>query len=216
MPSPWPGRSHAELATLARELLLAGHMIDRASMPHLIAAYGPLEMRDVAIDEWMAASPVYTKRAQRLLSFEGDTVEVIFKGMQFDVGAPPEFLDFRYEVVDDHHGRFHLDHCGALMDVEPMGDDYVQVMCHDIEDPTFDATAAATHPRIVVRPLHRPPRINAADGNGAGRYPHCRWKVYKQDADIQFDHHPIMFELQQSSQNLKFSTINFKLITLRL
>ena len=39
--SPWSGRSHAELATLARELLLAGHMIDRASMPHLIGAYGP-------------------------------------------------------------------------------------------------------------------------------------------------------------------------------
>ena len=39
-----------------------------------------------------------------------------------------------------------LDHCGALMDVEPMGDEYVQAMCHDIEDPTFDATAMATQP----------------------------------------------------------------------
>jgi hypothetical protein len=169
--SPWSGRSHAELATLTRELLLAGHMIDRASMPHLIGAYGPEEMRDVAIDEWMAASPVYTKRAQRLLGFEGDTVEVIFKGMQFDVGAPPEFLDFRYEVVDDHHGRFHLDHCGALMDVEPMGDELVRIMCHDIEDPTFDATATATNPRAQVRPVHRPPRAPA------DRNPHCEWTV---------------------------------------
>ena len=36
---------------------------------------------------------------QRLLGFEGDTVETIFKGMQLDVGAPPEFMDFRFEVT---------------------------------------------------------------------------------------------------------------------
>ncbi|MCU1357228.1 MAG: hypothetical protein JWM89_2646 [Acidimicrobiales bacterium] len=169
--SPWSGRSHAELAELARELLLAGHLIDRSGMPHLIGRLGRDGMRDVAIDEWMAASPIYTKRMQRLLGFEGDTVEVIFKGMQLDVGAPPEFMDFRYEITDDHHGAFHLDHCGALMDVEPMGDDYVQAMCHDIEDPTFDATATATNPRAQVRPIHRPPRIPA------DRAPHCAWSV---------------------------------------
>jgi hypothetical protein len=79
-------------------------------------------------------------------------------------------------VLDDHHGRFWLDHCGALMDVEPMGDELVRIMCHDIEDPTFDATAIATHPRAQVRPVHRPPRTPA------GRTPHCRWTVVIDDA----------------------------------
>ena len=32
-------------------------------------------------------------------------------------------------------------------------------MCHDIEDPTFDATAGATNPYAQVRPIHRPPRV---------------------------------------------------------
>ncbi len=169
--SPYSGRSHAELAELARELLLAGHLIDRSGMPHLINRFGRDGMRDIAIDEWMAASPIYTKRMQRLLGFEGDKVETIFKGMQLDVGAPPEFMDFRYEVHDDAHGEFHLAHCGALMDVEPMGDDYVQAMCHDIEDPTFDATAMASNPRAQVRPIHRPPRVPA------DRAPHCAWTV---------------------------------------
>jgi hypothetical protein len=41
-----------------------------------------------------------------------------------------------------------------------MGDDYVRSMCHDIEDPTFDATAVATNPRAQVRPVHRPPRVS--------------------------------------------------------
>ena len=169
--SPYAGRSHGELAELTRELLLAGHLIDRSGMPHLISRFGREGMRDIAIQEWMAASPVYTKRMQRLLGFEGDDVETIFKGMQLDVGAPPEFMDFRYEVHDATHGTFQLDHCGALMDVEPMGDDYVRTMCHDIEDPTFDATAAATNPRAQVRPVHRPPRVPA------DRAPHCAWSV---------------------------------------
>jgi hypothetical protein len=108
---------------------------------------------------------------QEALGFTGDSVETIFKGMQIDVGAPPQFMDFRYEVTDHDHGEFHLDHCGALMDVEPMGPDYVVAMCHDIEDPTFDATAAATNARAQVRPIHRPPRVPA------DRAPHCAWTV---------------------------------------
>lgn len=168
---PWAGRSHAELAELARELLLCGHLIDRSGMPHLITSFGREGMTEIAIAEWMAASPVYTKRTQRLLDFEGETVEVAFKGIQLDIGAPPEFLDFRFEVTDDHHGRFHLAHCGALMDVEPMGDEYVHAMCHTIEDPTFDATATAANPRAQVRPVHRPPRTPA------DRHPHCEWTV---------------------------------------
>jgi hypothetical protein len=159
-----------ELATLVKEHLLSGHLIDRAGMPH-VTGYGVDAMRDVAIDEWMGASPIYTKRTQRLLGFEGSTVEACFKAMQLEIGAPPEFMDFRYTVVDDHHGLFHLDHCGALMDVEPMGDDYVVAMCHHIEDPTFDATGWATHPQLRMRPIHRPPRVPT------DRHPHCAWQV---------------------------------------
>jgi hypothetical protein len=163
--------SREELATLVPEYLLAGHLIDRASMPHLIGEFGRDTMRDIAIEEWMGASPVYTKRTQRALGFEGDSVETIFKGMQIDVGAPPQFMDFRYQVTDHDHGEFWLDHCGALMDVEPMGPAYVVAMCHDIEDPTFEATATATNALARVRPIHRPPRAPS------DRVPHCHWRV---------------------------------------
>ena len=163
--------SRADLAVLAREYLLCGHLIDRAGMGYLIGPYGREGMVDIAIDEWAGASPVYTRRMQRLLGFEGDDVATIFKGMQFDIGAPHEFLDFRFTVHDATHGEFHLDHCGALMDVEPMGEDFVVGMCHTIEDPTFDATACATNPRAQVRPVHRPPRTPA------DREPHCAWTV---------------------------------------
>jgi hypothetical protein len=165
------GLSQEELALLAPEYLLAGHLIDRSGMPHLIGAFGRDGMRDIAIEEWMGASPVYTKRMQKALGFEGDSVETIFKGMQLDVGAPPQFMDFRYLVSSHDYGEFWLDHCGALMDVEPMGPDYVKAMCHDIEDPTFDATAIATNPRAQVRPIHRPPRVPA------DRSPVCHWTV---------------------------------------
>jgi hypothetical protein len=161
----------SQLAVLVPELLLAGHLIDRAGMPHLIGAFGRDVMRDIAIDEWMGASPVYSKRMQRTLGFEGDSVVTIFKNLQIDIGSPPQFMDFRFHVADRDHGEFWLDHCGALMDVEPMGPDYVTAMCHDIEDPTFDATATASNPRAQVRPVHRPPRVPA------DRSPHCAWTV---------------------------------------
>ncbi len=174
--SRFAGLSRGELAVLVPELLLIGHMIDRSGMAWCIKEFGHQEMLQIAIEEWAGASPVYTKRMQRALNYVGDDVPTIFKGLQLDIGAPPQFMDFRYTLHDRWHGEFHLDHCGALLDVEPMGDDYVFGMCHTIEDPTFDATAVATNPRAQMRPIHRPPRTPA------DRHPHCAWTVVIDDS----------------------------------
>ncbi|MBF6333905.1 hypothetical protein [Nocardia transvalensis] len=163
--------SRAELAVLVPELLLCGHLIDRSGMAHSIAAFGRDGMAEIAIEEWQLASPVYTRRMRRALRIPGDGVDTIFKGLQLDIGAPPQFMDFRFRVDDHDHGEFWLDHCGALADVEPMGEDFVVAMCHTIEDPTFDATALATNPHAQVRPIHRPPR------RPADRTPVCAWTV---------------------------------------
>jgi hypothetical protein len=171
MASRYASLTRAELATLVPELLLIGQMIDRSGMAWCISEFGREEMLQIAIEEWAAASPLYTKRMQRALNYEGVDIFTLFKGLQLDIGAPPQFMDFRYTVHDRWHGEFHLDHCGALLDVEPMGEDYVKGMCHDIEDPTFDATALATNRKAQVRPVHRPPRTPA------DRHPHCRWTV---------------------------------------
>ena len=171
MRSRYAALSREELATLVPELLLIGQLIDRSGMAWCISSFGREEMLQIAIEEWAASSPLYTKRMQKALKYEGVDVITIFKGLQLDIGAPPQFMDFRYTVHDRWHGEFHLDHCGALLDVEPMGADYVQGMCHDIEDPTFDATALATNRKTQVRPVHRPPRIPS------DQHPHCRWTV---------------------------------------
>jgi len=170
-PSRYTRLTRSELAVLVPELLLIGQLMDRSGMAWCISSFGREEMVQIAIEEWAGASPIYTKRMQRALNFEGDDVPTIFKGLQLDIGAPPQFMDFRYTVHDRWHGEFHLNHCGALLDVEPMGHDYVFGMCHTIEDPTFDATAVATNPRAQVRPIHRPPR------QPADRHPHCAWTV---------------------------------------
>ncbi|BDB42644.1 hypothetical protein [Mycobacterium kiyosense] len=176
MTSRYAGLSRDQLATLVPELLLIGQMIDRSGMAWCIQQFGRPAMLQIAIDEWAGASPLYTKRMQRALRFEGDDVVTIFKGLQLDIGAPPQFMDFRYTVHDRWHGEFHLDHCGALLDVEPMGEEYVRGMCHDIEDPTFDATALATNRKAQVRPIHRPPRVPS------DRNPHCAWTVIIDDS----------------------------------
>ena len=170
-PSRCAQLSREQLAVLVPELLLIGQLIDRSGMAWCISSFGRDEMVQIAIEEWAGASPVYTRRMQQALNYEGVDVVTIFKGLQLDIGAPPQFMDFRYTVHDRWHGEFHLDHCGALLDVEPMGEQYVFGMCHTIEDPTFDATAVATNVHAQVRPLHRPPRVPT------DRHPHCAWTV---------------------------------------
>jgi hypothetical protein len=158
------------LAMVARELMLAAHLQDRASVPALLSRHSMAEANDVAIEEWMTTSPVYAARMQRLMRIRGDDVGAILKGLQLEIGMPHQFLDAGYEVRDGHHGEFWLRSCGALADVQPLGVEMVRGMCHDIEDPTFDATAAATNRRARVRPVHRPPAIPHGG-------PVCHWEV---------------------------------------
>jgi hypothetical protein len=164
--------SRAELARLGREFMLYGHTYDRALMPQVgMRLGGGKEIEPLSIWEWKGASPNYTRRMKRLMKIEGDGVSAIVKALQLDVGFPHEYMDVTFEVHDERRAEFWLNHCGALMDVEKRGEAAVVMMCHRIEDPTFDATAVATNPRAQMRPIHRPPRTPA------DRHPHCHWTI---------------------------------------
>jgi hypothetical protein len=164
--------SRAELATVGREYMLFGHLLNRAALPHVHFQVGAEAREAVAIEEWMGASPVYTQRMQRCLGFAGDDVGTIFKGFQLDVGFPHQYMDVKYQLESPARGYFWLQSCGALLEVEKYGEAAVRSMCHAIEDPTFDASAVATNPRARCRPIHRPPRTPA------DRMPHCHWEVF--------------------------------------
>lgn len=184
--------SRQMLSVLGREYLLLGHLIDRVGMPLIFTRYGEAENVQFSIDEWMGASPIYSKRMQRMLGFEGSNVETVFKNLQIEIGAPPQFMDFQFRLDRPDYGEFWLPHCGALLDVEPFGEEKVRSMCHDIEDPTFDATAAATNPRMKMRAIHRPPRVPT------GRYPHCRWAVFIDGEATPYEQHPNLVQNQKS------------------
>lgn len=181
------------LADLGREYLLNGHLQDRVSLPLVAKRFGGDAYVEFSIIEWMGASPIYSKRMQRALGFEGSDVGTVFKNLQLEIGAPQQFMDFQFRLDSPDYGEFWLAHCGALLDVEPFGEERVKLMCHDIEDPTFDATAAATHPCMKMRPIHRPPR------QPAGRYPHCRWSVYiDHDDPTPYTQHPNLERVRAS------------------
>ncbi|HEY6318580.1 MAG TPA: hypothetical protein VI462_11920 [Acidimicrobiia bacterium] len=168
----------AELVPVALDTMLGGMIVTRALLPQVALETGDLDaMNDVAIDEWMGASPVYTGRMRRLMGIEGDRVDAIMKALQLDVGFVHQYMDVGYRILDDDHAEFWLTHCGALLDTEPHGEERVFGMCHTIEDPTFDATALATNPRARIRPIHRPPR------QPVDREPHCRWTIVIDDAE---------------------------------
>ncbi len=176
--------SRQTLAHLGREYLLNGHLQDRVGLPLVAKHLGGNAYVQFSIEEWMAASPTYSLRMQRAFKFEGHDVGTVFKNLQMDIGAPHQFMDFQFRLDRPDYGEFWLPHCGALLDVEPFGEERVKLMCHDIEDPTFDATAAATHPCMKMRPIHRPPRVPA------GRYPACRWSVFIGDESEPYEQHP--------------------------
>ena len=185
------GLSRAELCTLGREQLLAGHLQDRGSIPTLLRRHTMAEANEIAIEQWMTASPVYTRRMQRLLGFAGDDVETIMKGLQLEVGFPHQFMDVGYELHSARSGEFWLRRCGALADVVPMGEEMVRGMCHDIEDPTFDATAVATNARAQVRPIHRPPAVPRGG-------PDCHWTITIDDAHVPVEPHPELAGMEAS------------------
>jgi hypothetical protein len=157
---------------LAHEAMLAGMLVNRALLPQAVLRTGGFDaMNQVAIDLWMGASPVYTHRTRALMGIEGHDVAAIMKTLQLDVGFVHQYMDVAYTVRDERSGEFWLNHCGALLDAEPFGEERVFGMCHTIEDPTFDATALAVNPRARIRPIHRPPR------QPADRHPHCHWTI---------------------------------------
>lgn len=186
------GFSRDFLCRLGREYLLLGILVGRTAHP-------PGAARDnyaqLGIESYMAASPIYSKRVQRLMNFEGNDVGTVFKNLQLDIGAAHQYMDFNFRLDSPKYGEFWV-HCGSLLEAELGGPQRVRTMCHDIEDPTFDATAAATNPCMAMRAIHRPPRN--ADGNGEARYPHCRWKVFIGDDAKPFEQHPNLAIVQKS------------------
>jgi hypothetical protein len=171
--------SHDALARLGRELMLFAHFHDRGLMPLVAARFGREHMTGLACDEWMGASPIYNARARALLAIPGDGVSAIFKSLQVDPGFAHRYMDVRYELIDESLGYFSLPFCGAYQDVHKISrgaEPAIRQLCHEMEDPTFDATAIAVNPRARVRPEHRPPLALGHVG------PTCRWRVYLDDA----------------------------------
>jgi hypothetical protein len=164
--------SKEALVKLLREWGIAVQLVTRAILTAVYLKYGPEAMEELAIEEWRGASPIYTERIRRALNIKDNDVPAILKSLQLDPGFVHQFHDTRYEVVDDKRGFFEVNHCGALVDVEPMGEENVIRVCHPVEDATFVATMRAVNPKASTRAVHRPPRKRADET------PVCRWEVW--------------------------------------
>ena len=78
--------------------MLANHIHDRSGLLPVVLAFGQQAQTDVACDEWMSSSPIYNWRNRIFLKMEGDDVSVALKGLQLDIGAPHNFLNFHYDL----------------------------------------------------------------------------------------------------------------------
>lgn len=163
------------LARLCREYQMLSMFHDRAWMPHVAGVGGTEGTVTMADGEWMGSSPIYTRRNLANVGAEGDTVASIAKGIQLDIGGPDHFLDFRFSITSDTEAEFWTEFCGPHDHLYRMTDndrDTVKLMCHDMEDRTFDATFSATNPKARCEPIFRPPRPEPFSGH------HCRWRLF--------------------------------------
>ena len=169
---------HDLLAEYGRDIMLANHIHDRSGLLPVVLKFGMEAQTDIACDEWMSTSPIYNQRNRQFLNIEGETVAVALKGLQVDIGAPHNYLNFHYQEVSDTEGYFWTSTCGPFNHVYRMsgGDEAMQTqICHHMEDPTFDATVMAVHPQMRCRAVFRPPVAEIPETGP------CRWHVFISD-----------------------------------
>jgi len=140
--------SRGELATLGCEYMLFGHLLNRAALPHVHFQIGPEGREAVAIEEWMGASPIYTRRMQARMRFTGTGVGTIFKGFQLDVGFPHQYMDVHYGLESEERGTFWLKYLSRGLDLRngigtvigvntnPQFPDVVYIIAQHAEQPT--------------------------------------------------------------------------------
>ncbi len=189
------------LARFGREIMLFNQVHDRAIMP-IIGSQGTMKtITDVAIDEWMGASPIYNLRNRMLHNINGDGVDVIMKGFQLDIGAPHMWLKFHFDVRSHDLGYFWLTSCGAYNHVRALtkGDKESETqICVHMEDPTFDATVMAVNAAARCIPIFRPPHGKEIPAEGP-----CRWTV-KIENDIGLVEENEVTEIVRQSRASKF------------
>ena len=77
--------SRAQLAQLGREYMLSSQFNSRTGYAAVKMNHGDEAYLSVAIDNWIAASPIYTQRMQKAMGFSGKSdVATIFKGLQLE------------------------------------------------------------------------------------------------------------------------------------
>jgi hypothetical protein len=169
---------HHLLAEYGRDIMLANHIHDRSALLPVTLKFGMEVQTQIACDEWMSTSPIYNHRNRQFLGIEGDDVSVALKGLQVDIGAPHNYLNFHYELVSPVEGFFWTSTCGPFNHVYRMsgGDESMQTqICHHMEDPTFDATVMAVNPQMRCRPIFRPPVATIPETGP------CKWRVAIQE-----------------------------------
>ena len=107
------------------------------------------------------------------------------KNLQLDIGAPHEFMDFRYRLDDAEHGEFWLAHCGALDGCRADGRGLRPRHVPRDRRPDVRRDRRRHQPAAPRSgPIHRPPRVPA------GRMPHCHWRIDIVAGDHLVEPHP--------------------------
>ncbi len=151
--------SHNTLARQCREFALDVHLLNRACYTSIAERWGPDVIVPLAIEQWRSMAPLTVHRLRKTFAIAGDDMSAILKVLQLNPFLPREYLELRFELLDDRNGRIWLQDCAALD--EPLDRGIVSLLTHHPETPGFGAMATAVQPRARVS------KANASDIPGA-------------------------------------------------
>jgi hypothetical protein len=147
--------SHNTLARQCKEFALDVHLLNRACYTSIATRFGADVIVPMEIEQWRNMAPLTVHRLRRTFGIADDGMSAILKILQLNPFLPREYLELRFELVDEHRGLVWLEDCAALH--EPLDRGIVSLLTHHAETPGFGAMATAVNPRA------RTSRIDTAD-----------------------------------------------------
>src|ERR1700684_4493853 len=85
--------SKEALVRLVRDFALIVHLLDRSMCAAIAMRFGGDVMKELAVEEWAGASPLYGERLRNVMHIDGAGVSAIFKVVQLDPGFPHHYMN---------------------------------------------------------------------------------------------------------------------------
>ncbi|MDD5093172.1 MAG: DUF6125 family protein [Dehalococcoidia bacterium] len=110
------------------------------------------------------------RRISQAMNIKGNDVAACLKALRLSPGFTMGFFDYTIDLKDPNYAIVTVNRCPSLFYFEREGEGRDFRICHELEQPTFQAHANYFNAAIKVTPLKLPPRKSKDET------PCCQWE----------------------------------------